>query len=1126
MKPAPGAIIDAAERERALDPAGSAIVQAPAGSGKTGLLIQRYLKLLASVERPEEILAITFTRKAAAEMRARVLLALARARDDTPPEPPNKRLTWELARAALSRDRERNWRVLENAARLRIQTIDSLCSSLARQLPVVSRLGATPAVVENAAHLHREAADRTLARIEGHDALAAHAGRLLTHLDGDWSAARDLLERMLARRDQWIRPIARFRADGQARGELEHAFRAERVRALAHARALMPAHEVAAVASLAAFSAGCLAESGVASPVAPLGAIAEFPPATEECAAGWLTLAGWMLTKSGAQFRKRVDKNLGFPTGKGAAEDAKRQMIELLGRLGQVEGLAEALEALRAMPPANFTDAQWEVLGAVVALLKHAPAELALVFAERGEIDFPGIAQGAVAALGEEDAPTDLLLALDARLMHLLVDEFQDTSLGQWDLVTRLTSGWTPGDGRSVFLVGDPMQSIYRFREADVALFLRARRAGLPSVKLADVRLATNFRSQRGIVEWVNRAFAGIFPQAEDPDAGAVPYAPSAPHHAEAPGPAVQWHPFIGGDKDLAREREAKRVAELVRAALDAPGEGTVAVLVRNRSHLERIVPALKAGGIPFRAVDIEPLGGRPVIQDLLALTRALSHPADRVAWLALLRAPWCALTLHDLHALTGGVLAGEGARATVWELLEDAERLGALGAKGRGDALRLRAVLAPFVAHRLRGSLRERVERAWLALGGPACVERAADLEDAETFFDQLDAIEDAGDLEDPAVLEEHLGVLHASPDMTAGSRVQLMTIHKAKGLEFGTVIVPGLDRLPRAADRPLFAWKARADRTLLMAPMRAAGEKAEPAYDYLRALDDAAGENEVERLFYVAATRAIERLHLLGFARMERKADVIGLRAPSPRSLLGKAWHEARDSFEAALGTARDDEVAADEVGPAGALRRLDPAVLALDVPEPPGARVAPGTEAPRIEFSWVGETARHVGTITHRWLQRIATDGLASWDAGRVAGLAAANTKALARLGVPPGERETAAARVALALTRALADKRGRWLLGSHQESHCEYRLRVAGPEGIRGMVIDRLFTEADGTRWIVDYKTSTHEGADPEGFLDRERDRYAEQLGGYGSALEARGAHRLGLYFPLLEGWREI
>src|SRR5512146_922212 len=117
-------VADAAVRRQALDPNGSFIVQAPAGSGKTELLIQRYLVLLARVEHPESIVAITFTRKAAAEMRFRLVEALQRAAGDEAAEQEHARFTWELARAALARDRERDWQLLRNPARLRILTID------------------------------------------------------------------------------------------------------------------------------------------------------------------------------------------------------------------------------------------------------------------------------------------------------------------------------------------------------------------------------------------------------------------------------------------------------------------------------------------------------------------------------------------------------------------------------------------------------------------------------------------------------------------------------------------------------------------------------------------------------------------------------------------------------------------------------------------------------------------------------------------------------------------------------------------------------------------------------------------------------------------------------------------
>jgi ATP-dependent helicase/nuclease subunit A len=1067
-------IVDAGERDAVLDPSRSFIVQAPAGSGKTGLLIQRVLRLLASVERPEEILAITFTRKAAAEMRRRVLTALQEAASDVPPAAGNQQLTWQLARAALARDREMGWELQQNVARLRIQTIDSLCTALARQMPLLSGLGAPPAIVEKARELYREAAERTLAHVETEDPVAAPIRRLLKHLDGDWSTARGLLEGMLARRDQWIRRVAGFRADGEAREMLEGSFRRERERIMARLQRLMPAAEEAEVARLAAYAAANVNKAAANSPIERLATLAGYPTPDEAGADDWCALAHLLLVSSDVQFRAKVTKLQGFP-----AEDKgphKEAMHALLERLAPMTELCHALHALRAMPPPRFSDEQWSVLGAMVTLLPQAAAELQVVFAERGEIDFPGLAQAAVHALGDEDAPTDLLLALDVKLKHVLVDEFQDTSLGQWELLTRLTAGWMEGDGRTVFLVGDPMQSIYRFRQADVALFLKARLEGLPSARLEPARLATNFRSQGGIVAWINESFVQVLSAPEDADSGAVPYAPSSPHHPRQPGDAVTWHPFLGRDAAAGREAEAACVARITADALrDNPAE-SVAILVRTRSHLDRIVPALKRAGIRFRAVDIEPLGGRPAVQDLLAITRALAHLADRIAWLALLRAPWCALTVADLHALTGAGLAAEGARLTVWELLADESRVDRLTAEGAARARRVREVLAPFVSGRLRGSLRERVEGAWLALGAPACLESASDLEDAETFFDQLDELEEAGDLLDPTVLEEQLAELHAAPDVGEEARVQVMTIHKAKGLEFGSVIVPGLDRLPRAADRPLFAWKARADGSLMMAPIRAARDAQEPAYDYLRALDAAADDHELQRLLYVAVTRAERRLHLLGFARIEQKKEVTTIRQPSSRSLLGKAWSVAErrfvDALEAAQFETREDVA----VAPRDGLRQLDLAALAVEMPALPAAPQQPPSEdVVALEFSWAGETARHVGTITHRWLQRIAADGAPRWDAGRIRELAPAIARELARRGIPPAERDSAAGRVLRALEGAMDDERGRWILSAWPDGKSEYRLRVATPEGVKLAVIDRTFTDESGRRWIVDYKT---------------------------------------------------
>ena len=1043
---------DKKERDAALDVRRSFIVQAPAGSGKTELLVQRYLKLLDTVEKPEEIVAITFTKKAAAEMRRRVI----------------EKLPAELA------------------PRLRIQTIDALCAALTRQMPVLARFGAQPAVAEDANPLYEEAAARTLADF------TPPVARLLSHLDNNIADAKGLLAEMLARRDQWLRKTG----DAPTREELEATLARERARLITNAQAL-------------------------------------YPQASIELANEFLTLKN--------EWRKKP----------------KPAPPELAG----IPGLREALVALRAAPPDRYTDPQWEALEAILALLPHALAQLLALFGERGEVDFTQIAHGALQALGTPDEPTDLLLSMDARVRHLLVDEFQDTSNSQWELIERLTAGWQPDDGRTAFVVGDPMQSIYRFRDAQVGLFLRARRAGLPNVRLEPLTLSTNFRSQAKIVEWVNRAFPHVLPAVEDESSGAVTYSPSVAFHAGEP----DGEPTVETCAD--REAEARRIVEIVKVA-----QGKTALLVRNRSHLDAIVPALRDAGLRFRAVEIEKLGEKQIVQDLYALTRALTHLADRVAWLAILRAPWCGLTLDELCAFFEGK-----DKQTIWELMQKpqsapeslqqafetpsplagypGEARSTLsegwGEGGLSRLSRLREVLAPALANRLRGTLRDRVEGVWLALGGPACVEEATELEDAEIYFDELERLEEAGELTDFSALASALEDLYALPDVNAGDdAIEIMTIHKAKGLEFDTVIVPGLDRSPRSARKPLFAWRSLPSpsgrgaggdgvgdkgtlgvkqRALLLAPIDETGGDKEPLYQYVRDLDKQAEDIEAGRLLYVAATRARTRLHLLACL----KVDVDGvMKMPSKRSLLGIAWDAFPDisipvraedlnqppsPLAGYPGEARS--TLSEGRGEGGYLRRL-PSNFKL--PASPAAVQwnSPAEERAeeQVEFSWVGETARHIGTVVHAWLHRIADDQLRGWDAARVAAVRATVRAQLSAGGVSATELDAAADRVITALRNAIADERGRWILGPHPQAKSEYRIRT--PE--RTYVIDRVFRDANDEQWIVDYKTSRHEGADSEGFLDREQRRYAAQLDAYAVALG--GASR-GLYFPLHTGWRE-
>jgi len=421
---------DQAERDRALDVARSFIVQAPAGSGKTELLIQRYLALLARVERPEEIAAITFTVKAAAEMRGRVLEALRAARQSPRPASPQGARTWDLARNALERNDALGWKLEESADRLKVQTIDALCASLTRQMPVLSRFGGQPEVIEDATALFAEAARELLAMIDEPGVEGESVARLLRHLDNDAATAAKLVAEMLARRDQWLRTLRR----NTDRASLEGALDEVRRVAVEEMLALWPQGEKCP----------------------KLG--------TDD----WIALAKeWTTQKD--DWRKNEPR----------APESLRASAAMLN----------AICAVKKLPPGKYSDVQWDALEAMLRLAPLAIAQLQLVFARHGKADFTEFALRALQALEGEEGVTDLMLVLDYRIRHLLVDEFQDTSFTQFRLLELLTSGWEPNDGRTLFVVGDPMQSIYRFREAEVGLFLRAWNEGVGTVGLEPVTL-------------------------------------------------------------------------------------------------------------------------------------------------------------------------------------------------------------------------------------------------------------------------------------------------------------------------------------------------------------------------------------------------------------------------------------------------------------------------------------------------------------------------------------------------------------------------------------------------------------------------------------------------------------
>jgi len=1114
---------DQAARDAALDVTRSFIVQAPAGSGKTELLIQRYLHLLATVEHPEEVLAITFTRKAAAEMQLRVIQAIQRAVRDEMPSEPHLVVTAKAAARVLERDRRLGWNIASNPRRLRIQTLDSLNASLARSRPITAPGGAAGNTIVADAEikrLYRQAAALTCDQLAETSDFGAAAALVLDHLDNNTGLYVEYLARMLATRDQWLPFVGSGlldAADADAlRERLEHSLGALVDTYMRELRDALPRDMVPELTELANFASCRLKEAGqLQHPILSILRVGDFPSATADSRLAWLGLAELLLTQQGT-WRKKVNKNQGFPAG---VSEHRDRMQELLERLTEHELLRSLLDGLRSLPPQHYAEEQWQVLLALFRLLPLTVTELKRLFAERGICDHIEIALTAADALGTGDRPGDVALALDYQLRHLLVDEMQDTSSAQYRMLEALTGGWTADDGRTLFCVGDPMQSIYRFRNAEVGQFLLAQHAGIGSIEMEPLTLRRNFRSGEGLVDWFNTVFPAVLAPRDDPTRSAVAYARAVSVPELEGRGCCTVHPVF----DASVAAEADRACQVLRDVLSAQDDGDVAVLVRSRTQLPSLLSRLRDAGIAYRAVEIDRLTDLPEIIDILALTRALVHQGDRLAWLALLRAPWVGLTWADLH-----VLVKNDTTHTVCELLDDDTRLAELSAGGQRAVRLFKDRLEEFLRPVRCVSLRDRLEKAWLALGGPAVPDDSNAVENVYRYLDVIEKLEVGGSLPDVAELETILDDEYVSSN--ADARLQVMTMHRAKGLQFDHVLLFGLGRIPRPPAPEVMSWleipEMHGETDFILSPVGPRAElERDPLHRYIDLVEADKDRNEVGRLLYVACTRARKSLHLVGHARLLKA----GL-APDKRSLLYLLWPAVRDEFEAGFDPDASPQPADDSNSwTLPVLRRFETPWVLPDAPPLPPATlpIVPGLAArgSAVEYSWVGAGARFAGTIVHRWLQ-LASEGHIQLDTLDPDHRRRVTIGWLQELGVRGELFSVVVRRVSLALEGILGDARGRWLLQG--PGYCELALTGLYDKRIESVVIDRVRIDDDGTHWIVDYKTSTHEGGSLANFLDAEVERYRPQLSKYAEMYRNYSGvnGRCALYFPLLQQFVEV
>lgn len=821
-------IADQDTRNKIRDISRSFIVQAPAGSGKTECLVQRYLALLAQgVTEPEEIVAVTFTRKASLEMRARIITALELAQEPYPRANP---VTWQLARRVLAQDHNYQWRLLMNPQRLRISTIDSLCSSLLKQMPLTLDSAIPLNVVENADLLYYETAEQLLHQLIHQGAVADELFALAQYFDNDLEQLRRLLVTMLKTRTYWQGYLLHQDLDQLTdyRMALVNYFYQEVAQNLqiAMPELLNLLHQIDCQDAIEnAFWLELLTIH------------------TEFDHQHWRLLARLLLTQRG-EWRKKFDKSLGMPNGN-ANNKILKQLKDWIAAI-QSEALLLKLRNINRCPAAKYSKIELEILSHILVLLPLAITELRKTFDTYQQMDFAELSLLTLMALNEVHGPTELALKLDYQIKHLLIDEFQDTSLIQYRLLCSLTSGWQPGDGRSIFLVGDPMQSIYRFREAEVSLFHNIQQYGLPNVPIEAVDLHLNFRSHPELIAWINQICQPLFPETHHPEYGEIRYTPSTSQQRPLNKPIIK-HYFHTGVTQI-----ATTIVALCQHHLTHEPQKKIAILIRSRYHVEDIIHQLRMHQLAFHLNDIQRHEDNPIIQDLIAFTCALTNPHDRIAWLACLRSPYIGLTLKEISIFFTD---------TEVPILLQCE------AAHHPQLRRFMQIVQTLEPIKRQLPVVDWLETVWEAIGGYQIDTSAYYYETCRAYFMHLKTLD--GMFNRTKILQSLTMLMIKS--VTENAMIHILTIHKAKGLEFDTVIIPHCEKKTSLQNEPtllnIMEWYHPQQRKhlLLMAPTNPASSIEPTLYDFIQYEEQQRNQAEVKRLFYVAITRAKTNLYFV---------------------------------------------------------------------------------------------------------------------------------------------------------------------------------------------------------------------------------------------------------------------
>lgn len=790
-------MIDQSARLEALNPHISFIMEAPAGSGKTEVLVRRMLSLLLEVVHPRNILAITFTRKAALEMHERLFTSLK--------EMPQDKDKAKLVTEVRQRIEAEGWQQ-DDLERISIMTIDALCARILNQEGRSIDIHAE--VIPDYSVLGDALMFELLAHLESRDDYATDLETLLLYFGNNIEKVKKLLLDILAERVEWLSVFV-------SRQNKVHSLKDE---LRANVRDL---YQVI---------------WDKWQQLTPMSWVSEINRWCGISGAGDIKRVAEVLLSKQGELRKRFDARLGLPP------ELKLAYLELMEALAidpQRDRWCALLKEIQALPPLDLEPPP--VLEALLKILPLTAAHWQILLKEQHYRDFQEEALQAVINLSSNDPVSMALMRFERELKHILVDEFQDTSRLQFRLLELMTQTWVAGDGRTLFLVGDPMQSIYRFRDARVELFLEAKDKGIAALKLKPLRLIANFRTDPSVLKFINETLIEVFPKYSDVLTGAVPFTPSQAerHYADAGG--VQFERFSS------IEDESSAVLEKIKIILAEDPEANIGILGRSRAQLKPLMQTLLKENLPIQAEAWGQLTEAQLILDVVSLTSALTHLGDRLSWMALLRSP-----LIDLDLDTLLMIAQLSHDKTIWEVL---------GEQDQPELRHLVGLLTPHI-FAAEACLVTRVRNAFTQLAADfqfSALEHHL-LTQYWQFLAQYPLISSRAQFLEALARQK----LNYDADK---ARIKLLTIHQAKGLEFDYVFLPNLNVGVRRDDPPLLRWQEfhyQHQFKLLVGLHKSASGAEDPIYGYLKCADQEENKYEQVRLLYVALTRAKKSLNI----------------------------------------------------------------------------------------------------------------------------------------------------------------------------------------------------------------------------------------------------------------------